>query len=150
MDRNQSSSIANRSDGVWRGLLVVLFAATALSKLVGSLRGGPVFLTDDPLLGISTRSFVTIAILIELCIAIAAICAKSELKLAWIVLGFASCSLVYQLLSHAKGITHCICLGNVMDWWPWLAQFDSAIVTSMACWFLLTAALRIAIIESRV
>ena len=101
--------------GFIRSVGVVLIL-TAIAKLVAGFGSAHVLLLDDPLFGVSFRSLLLFAALLE--IVVAAICflgndtGKQSAVVAWLATEF----LLYRIGLHLVGYHKpCSCLGNITD-----------------------------------
>lgn len=66
-----------------------------------------------------------------------------DVKAAWSVFAFSIVVLAYRMMANIYGASHCPCLGNVTQWWPWLGRHENPILTTVAVWLLLTSAFQL-------
>jgi hypothetical protein len=113
---------------------------TAVAKLIGAGGGAKVLKLRDPILSLSNQDAFTLAATVELVVAGYLFFGKNEqwklLAIAWLSTNL----LAYRLAMWSGNITRpCGCLGDVMDWWPWLKVHQDGVMKGLLAFMLVGA-----------
>lgn len=129
--------------------MLAILTATAVSKALAFAHPPLLFREEDQLLGVPIFWVVLAALLVEVSLILVILYCQDDVKMTLAVLAFSVVVLVYRAAAHAAGITHCACLGNITEWWPWLGNHENEILDTIACWLLITSAIQLAAARQR-
>lgn len=123
----------------WKIIVIGILGLTALSKILSLLNPTKLLVQNDPVFGIPITYVMAGASLFEIGICIFLGFTRDKIKAALAVFAFAVLVLSYRVGIYVNGIHYCPCLGNLVDWWPWLGSHEGSIMASIAFWLLLTS-----------
>jgi hypothetical protein len=126
----------------WKIVVTGLLGLTALSKCVSIFHPGPLLMQRDAVFQIPLIGVVIAASVLELGILVL-IWSVREINAVRAVLIFATIVLAYRIAAPAAGF-RCPCLGYVSNWWPFFAQYETQIMTTVAVWLWLTSVIKLA------
>ena len=124
-------------------MVVDVLAVTALCKLVSLAHPAKLLFQPDPIFGVPLSQVLLGAAIFEILICAFLMMVRNAVTCAFVVFAFASGILSYRaalLVSHAHA---CPCLGNVADWWPWLARNSQPLLAAVSFWLLLTSSVQL-------
>ena len=124
----------------WKTIVVTLLALTAVSKLLSLIHPSLLLLQEDSVFNTNLFSVVAGACAAEFALCLCICFLFNNLSGACSVFLFAVAVLTYRSIADLNGQTFCPCLGNVVQWWPWLGQREGPVLTVVAVWLLLTSA----------
>ena len=128
---------------IWRGIVISLLGLAALFKVFALIYPVNLIYQRDPIFRVPILYVIGGASLIELFLVIYIWYCDDNRKTILAVLAFSVAILTYRMLSLISGISYCMCLGNVADWWPWLGRHEGPVLTSVSIWLLLTSAMQL-------
>jgi len=99
------------------GLLFI----SAIPKLISAFGASRMLQEIDAITGLSNQEAYIVAGLLEVLVGVLLLFRKTwaygEIGLAWLGVTF----FAYHMISVTLGLNRaCPCLGNALDWWPWL------------------------------
>src|ERR1041385_6591292 len=128
----------------WKIVTTTLLGLTALSKFFALLHPARLLYQTDQFFNVPILYVVMGACLVECSLCVGIWRFHDNTKVAWSVLAFALAILAYRTVAVTSGFTHCPCLGNLTDWWPWMGRNENSLLTTIAVWLLLTSTLQLA------
>jgi hypothetical protein len=128
---------------IWKTTVILIIGSTALAKLVGLFHPTQLLFQEDPVFKIRIIYVLASACLLEMFLCIYLRYCGVEKKGVRAVFAFAVLILAYRLISFGSGVAYCPCLGNIIDWWPWLGRHEESIMSSVAIWLFLTSAIQL-------
>jgi hypothetical protein len=127
----------------WKIIVIGVLGLTALSKLLSLLNPTKLLLQTDPVFGVPIPYVMAGAGLLEIGICVFLAFTRDKIKAALAVFAFAVLVLSYRVGMYVNGIHYCPCLGNLVDWWPWLGSHEGPVMVSIALWLLLTSSVQL-------
>lgn len=127
----------------WKIIVITVLALTAVSKLISVLYPTGLSHLVDPVFKVPILYVVAMASIMEIILCVCLAFFFDHGKSLWSIFAFALTVLTYRALANLSGVHFCPCMGNIADWWPWLGRHESAIMTTVAIWLLLTSSLQI-------
>jgi hypothetical protein len=127
----------------WKNIVITILALTAVSKLLSVLCPTELLHLIDPVFKVPILYVVAMASIMEIILCVCLAFFFDYEKSLWSIFAFALAVLTYRALANLSGVHFCPCMGNIADWWPWLGRHESAIMTTVAIWMLLTSSLQI-------
>jgi hypothetical protein len=124
----------------WKIVVVTVLALTAFSKLLGAIHPVKLLSEPDSVFGIHIYYVVVAACTVEFALCYCITFIFDDAKSAWSVFAFASIVIAYRTIANIDVGSHCPCLGNITEWWPWLGRNENSVLTTVAVWLLLTSA----------
>jgi hypothetical protein len=123
----------------WKRAVTVILALTATSKIISLFHPGPLLFQGDVVFKVPIHYVVAAAASLEviLCICINFIFTDAISLVSVFV--FSNVILAYRALAVSSGKSHCPCLGNVANWWPWLGQNETPVLNTVVIWLFLTS-----------
>jgi len=124
---------------LWKIIVIIILCSTALSKLLGLLHPALLLYQRDPVFGIPNYFIVGAATFVEFSLCVCIGFFFDDNPAAWSVFVFSMLLLAYRAIAAVHGVAYCPCLGNVVNWWPWLGRYENPILTSVLVWLLMTS-----------
>lgn len=133
---------------MWRMIVIAVLVTTAAAKLLSLVNPTPLLNERDVILRMSMSHAVLLAGVLELALAGLVWRAQRQRTAAIGVILFSAAILFYRVTAYTNGITHCPCMGNVANWWPWLGRHEGPILLMVACWLLITSIMEVIVTEN--
>lgn len=127
----------------WRIVVLLVFVLTLAAKLMSLAHPVPLLKTPDSVVGLPVVFVMLAAVLLEAAICISIFLFDEDKMIAYEVIFFSLLVLGYRVLAAMGGLTHCPCLGNIADWWPWLGRHEQPVMMALAVWLLATSCLQL-------
>jgi hypothetical protein len=125
---------------IWKIIVSGILGLTAIAKFFGLLHRSNLLFQIDPVFKVPIIHVVATACFLEFAMTVGVWFVADQNKVAWMVFIFAVTALTYRGIAAASGVTHCPCLGNVADWWPWLGRNENPLLATVSIWLLFTSA----------
>lgn len=114
----------------------VVLALFGAIKIGSSLTQSKILLQIDPIFGYSNGTVIIAVGIIELYLALHLSLIRSAVNRMLILASLVASFTIYRLeIKISNHPAPCKCLGAAVDWFPWLARYESTITTSVLLFF---------------
>jgi hypothetical protein len=124
--------------------IAVILLFTAAAKIISCFSHAKILLYYDPIFAIKNKNVLIGTACLELSLAVFFLLCKNISKMSvamiWLLINF----FLYRAGLVWMGVKKpCPCLGNPVDWWPWLARNEAMVLRVFLIYFILVGAILI-------